>query len=143
VRVFERVGLARGIQLLRKSLKLGTAELILRRIVLEVILEGQRVFLIDDVVSIAVDLDGVELRTFSQKLNLPPSRGRIANQEIDRWAAWPTAGPSLQNRLGSKPEVLPCAEGHSYEARQADLRFSRRSLADSCLWSRNVLGREF
>lgn len=53
---------------------------------LEVVLEGQCVFLIDDVVGIAVDLDGVEFRGFSQKLNLTSCRGRVANQEL-------TAGP--------------------------------------------------
>src|ERR1700678_893550 len=85
VRVFEREGLARGVQLLRKALELRATERILGRIMLEVVLEGQRVFVVDDVVGVAVDLDRVKLRASTQKLHLTPFCGRIADEELTAW----------------------------------------------------------
>src|ERR1700761_2384728 len=49
---------------------------------LEVILEGQRVFLAHNVVDIAVDLGSVELRALTEKLDLTPRRGWIADKEL-------------------------------------------------------------
>src|SRR6202041_2414427 len=57
VSVFEREGLAGRVQLLGESFELRASERILGWIMLEVILEGQRILFADYVVSIAVDLD--------------------------------------------------------------------------------------
>ena len=82
VGVFEREDLAAGVELLREAFERGAGEGALGRVMLEVVLKREKVFLRDVVVEVAVCLAGEELGGTADEADLGAGADRAPNKVL-------------------------------------------------------------